>query len=62
MFDLISGDETVWERGPLEALAARGRLAVYRHYGFWAAMDTLRDKNFLEGLWSSGEAPWKVWA
>ncbi|TAJ29417.1 glucose-1-phosphate cytidylyltransferase [Bosea sp. (in: a-proteobacteria)] len=62
VFDLIEGDETIWERGPLETLAARARLAVYRHYGFWASMDTLRDKNFLEGLWGSGQAPWKVWA
>lgn len=61
VFDLIAGDQTVWERGPLETLAANGRLAVYRHHGFWAAMDTLRDKKFLEDQWASGEAPWKVW-
>lgn len=61
VFDLIAGDQTVWERGPLETLASQSRLAVYRHHGFWAAMDTLRDKNFLEDQWASGEAPWKVW-
>lgn len=62
VFDLISGDDTVWERGPLESLVAQQRLAVYKHHGFWAAMDTLREKNFLESLWMSGKAPWKVWS
>jgi glucose-1-phosphate cytidylyltransferase len=62
VFDLIDGDQTIWERGPLEKMAAEGQLSVYRHDGFWAAMDTLRDKNFLEDLWGSGKAPWKVWA
>lgn len=57
----ISGDETIWEREPLESLASDRQLAVYRHQGFWAAMDTLRDKTFLEKFWASGEAPWKVW-
>jgi glucose-1-phosphate cytidylyltransferase len=61
VFDRIEGDDTIWERGPLEGLAADGELAVYRHPGFWAAMDTLRDKNFLESLWASGKAPWRVW-
>lgn len=61
VLDLIEGDQTIWERGPLETLATQAQLAVYRHYGFWASMDTLRDKNFLEGLWSSDEAPWKIW-
>ncbi len=60
-FDLIAGDETVWEREPLEQLAQRGQLAAYRHNGFWHPMDTLRDKNYLEGLWQSGQAPWKIW-
>ncbi|WP_031460809.1 glucose-1-phosphate cytidylyltransferase [Chloroflexus sp. MS-G] len=60
-FDLIAGDETVWEREPLEQLAQRGQLAAYRHHGFWHPMDTLRDKNYLEGLWQSGQAPWKIW-
>jgi glucose-1-phosphate cytidylyltransferase len=61
VFDRIEGDDTIWERGPLEGLAADGELAVYRHPGFWAAMDTLRDKNFLESLWAEGKAPWRVW-
>ncbi len=60
-FDLIAGDETVWEREPLEQLAQRGQLAAYRHHGFWHPMDTLRDKNYLESLWQSGNAPWKIW-
>jgi glucose-1-phosphate cytidylyltransferase len=57
----IDGDDTHWERAPLERLAAEGQLAVYRHSGFWQPMDTLREKNLLETLWSSGKAPWKVW-
>lgn len=61
VFGRIGGDDTIWERGPLEGLAADGELAVYRHSGFWAAMDTLRDKNFLESLWEEGKAPWRVW-
>ena len=61
VFDLIAGDNTVWERGPLESLAQEGRLAVYRHTGFWAAMDTQRDKLQLEECWSRDQAPWKVW-
>ncbi|WP_322510673.1 glucose-1-phosphate cytidylyltransferase [Chloroflexus sp.] len=60
-FDLIAGDETVWEREPLEQLAQSGQLAAYRHHGFWHPMDTLRDKHYLEGLWQSGHAPWKIW-
>jgi len=55
----ISDDTTIWEQGPLEGLAAEGQLQAYRHDGFWAAMDTLRDKNHLEALWASGEAPWR---
>lgn len=58
----IAGDTTPWEAGPLESLAADGQLAVFHHGGFWAAMDTLRDKNQLEELWAKGRAPWKVWA
>ena len=57
----IEGDDTIWEREPLEKLAADGQLMAYRHAGFWHPMDTLRDKNYLESLWSSGNAPWKVW-
>jgi glucose-1-phosphate cytidylyltransferase len=55
----IAGDATSWESEPLEGLAADGELQAYRHDGFWAAMDTLRDKNHLEALWASGEAPWR---
>ncbi len=55
----ISGDETIFEQGPLEGLAAGDQLAAFPHDGFWAAMDTLRDKNHLEALWASGEAPWR---
>jgi glucose-1-phosphate cytidylyltransferase len=61
VLDLIEGDQTVWERGPLETLAEKGQLAAYHHDGFWQPMDTLRDKTHLEELWSSGAAPWKVW-
>jgi glucose-1-phosphate cytidylyltransferase len=57
----IEGDHTIWEREPLESLASDGQLQAYFHDGFWQPMDTLRDKNSLEGLWSSGRAPWKVW-
>ena len=59
--DLIDGDDSIWERKPLETLAATGQLAIYRHAGFWQPMDTLRDKNHLEDLWSRGKAPWKKW-
>ena len=58
---LIDGDDTVWEQGPLKTLAATGQLSVYKHEGFWQAMDTLREKNLLEDLWQSGKAPWKSW-
>ncbi len=61
VFDYIAGDQTSWEQEPMSALAAQGRLAAYRHTGFWGAMDTLRDKQRLEELWSGGEAPWAVW-
>ncbi|MCV6546631.1 MAG: glucose-1-phosphate cytidylyltransferase [Cohaesibacter sp.] len=59
--DLIESDETVWESGPLETLAANNQLHAYRHNGFWQPMDTLRDKNYLQALWDSGKAPWKIW-
>jgi glucose-1-phosphate cytidylyltransferase len=55
------GDPSIWERAPLENIAAAGELAAYRHPGFWKCMDTLRDKIELENLWKSGKAPWKVW-
>ena len=62
IFDYIrSGDETIWERQPLEDLSRDGQLGAYKHEGFWQPMDTLRDKNELERLWASGNAPWKVW-
>ena len=61
VLDLIDGDETVWEREPLQRLAAEGRLSAFRHSGFWHPMDTLRDKEHLEQLWQSGAAPWRVW-
>jgi glucose-1-phosphate cytidylyltransferase len=60
VFDLIDGDDTVWERTPLETLAARRELAAYRHRGFWQAVDTLRDKRVLEDLWAQGKAPWRT--
>lgn len=59
--DLIEGDETIWEQGPLKSLAASGQLSAFKHEGFWQAMDTLREKNLLEDLWQSGKAPWKSW-
>ena len=59
--DYIEGDSTVWEAEPLERLAKGGQLSAYKHTGFWQPMDTLRDKTYLEELWDSGEAPWKVW-
>lgn len=59
--DRIAADETPWELEPLEGLARDGELSAFRHRGFWHPMDTLRDKTQLEALWSSGEAPWKVW-
>jgi glucose-1-phosphate cytidylyltransferase len=61
VLDYISGDETAWERAPLERLAREGQLAAYPHDGFWQPVDTLRDKNQLEELWRSDVAPWKTW-
>jgi len=61
VLDRIASDDTVWEREPLESLAHEGKLAAYKHTGFWHPMDTLRDKIVLEELWVSGEAPWKSW-
>ncbi len=61
VIDYIEGDSTIWERTPMERLASEGKLAAYLHHGFWQPMDTLRDKNHLEELWSSGKAPWKTW-
>jgi len=62
VFDYIDGDETHFEREPLERLAADGQLMAFRHHDFWQCMDTLREKMLLDQLWESGKAPWKVWA
>lgn len=59
--DLIEGDSTSWEHEPMSELAARGELMAWEHNGFWQPMDTLRDKNYLDQLWSSGAAPWRSW-
>lgn len=61
VFDYIEGDNTQWEKEPLENLAADGQLMAYRHHSFWQCMDTLRDKVLLESLWQTGSAPWKIW-
>ena len=61
VFDYIENDKTIWERKPMESLAAKGELVAYRHYGFWQPMDTLRDKTELEEMWNSGTAKWKLW-
>lgn len=61
IFDYIEGDDTVFEKAPLEKLAAEGQLMAYKHKGFWKCMDTQRDKQQLEKLWDSGNAPWKNW-
>ena len=61
VFDRIDGDRTSWESEPLVSLAKDGELGSFRHEGFWQPMDTLREKNLLEDLWNSGNAPWKVW-
>lgn len=58
----VGGDDCVWEREPMERLARSGQLSAFVHHGFWAPMDTLRDKNRLEELWQSGKAPWKSWS
>jgi glucose-1-phosphate cytidylyltransferase len=60
--DYVAGDETVWEREPLERLAAEGELAAFRHPGFFQPMDTLRDQRHLNELWDEGRAPWALWA
>mgnify|MGYP000090651416 CR=1 FL=1 len=61
LIDLIEGDSTVWEKEPLETLADSNNLGAFRHHGFWQPMDTLRDKNVLEDLWSRESPPWKIW-
>lgn len=62
VLDYLSGPDCILEREPMERLAAAGQLMAYRHYGFWQPMDTLRDKVYLQDLWSQGRAPWKTWA
>ena len=59
--DYIAGDETIWEREPIERLTNDHQLMGYRHDRFWSCMDTLREKNYLEELWQSSKAPWKIW-
>jgi glucose-1-phosphate cytidylyltransferase len=59
VLDFIEGDQTVWEREPIERLAREGQMAGYTHRGFWSCMDTIREKHLLEDLWTSGKAPWK---
>ncbi len=61
VIDFIADDATVWEQEPLKKLAHLEQLSAYKHHGFWQPMDTLRDKRYLEGLWQSGNAPWKIW-
>jgi glucose-1-phosphate cytidylyltransferase len=61
VLELIKNDATIWERHPLEKMAADEQLRAFRHEGFWRPMDTLRDKNYLDALWAEGKAPWKVW-
>ncbi|KTC84671.1 MULTISPECIES: glucose-1-phosphate cytidylyltransferase [Legionella] len=61
VIDYIEGDDTIWEKHPLERLAEEDQLSSFNHDGFWHPMDTLRDKNYLEELWESDKAPWKTW-
>ena len=61
VFDYIENDSTIWEKEPLERLAHENKLSAFKHYGFWQPLDTLRDKNYLEGLWNSDKALWKNW-
>ena len=61
VLELIQNDKTIWEKEPIEKLVEQGELAAYRHTKFWHPLDTLRDKNYLEELWTSGNADWKVW-
>lgn len=61
VFELIEGDDTAWDYGPMVQLAEAGQLMAYKHHGFWQCMDTLREKKLLDDLWESGRAPWKLW-
>ena len=62
VISLIDNDNTIWEQEPLNNLANKGELMAFKHDGFWQPMDTLRDKNYLEKLWTSNKAPWKLWS
>ena len=62
VIDYIPGDATLWEKEPMERLAAEGQMQAFEHTGFWQAMDTLRDKYHLEDLWAAGKAPWRTWS
>ena len=57
----LKDDTTIWEREPMEAIAREGKVAAFKHLGFWQPMDTIHDKQVLEELWAAGNAPWKVW-
>jgi glucose-1-phosphate cytidylyltransferase len=59
--DYIEGDDTIWERDPIERLVRDGHMMGYRHFGFWSCMDTIKEKAYLEDLWNAGKAPWRVW-
>lgn len=61
VLDYIEGDDSIWEKGPVDQLAAEGQLSARKHHGFWQPMDTLRDKQHLESLWDKGNPPWKTW-
>jgi len=61
VLDLIEADDTSWEGAPMRQLAAQHQMMAFEHHGFWQPMDTLREKNLLEDLWASGQAPWKIW-
>jgi glucose-1-phosphate cytidylyltransferase len=61
VIDLVDDDNSIWEAGPLNALAKNNQLFAYKHNGFWQPMDTLREKNLLNDLWNNGNAPWKIW-
>jgi len=61
IFDYLSDKNCIWEREPLENIAKENQLTAFKHSGFWHAMDTLRDRNYLEDIWSSNQVPWKIW-
>ena len=61
VIDYVDNDDTIWERNPVQKLAADGELMAFQHNGFWSCMDTLKEKNYLEQLWESGSAPWRIW-